>query len=235
MLRNVNFHCMNGPKDLYAVMIEQLGNKTVADSTDFEVGYYVGNKRVWIRNQSDIHDVHLLKTRDNHSVTLWCMGHSATPTVPPTGSKRPRNSTVLISDDSDEETPEKQQTTRSKQRKRKSRQEEKLERIDDLIDQLKEKHDTTYNAMQYRIWAETIDSGRHSSLEMPPKGSIFKPQGKKDTGSGGSLTPSKVANLRSTYIQQIIDLHSLKEAGAISEDHFVKQRDVLLSNMDKLQ
>ena len=47
---------------------------------------------LWIRNQNNIHDViHLLKTRDNHSVTLWCMGHSATPTVPPTGSKRPRN------------------------------------------------------------------------------------------------------------------------------------------------
>ena len=51
MLRNVKFPCMNGPKDLYAVMIEQVGNKTVADSTDFEVGYYVRNKRVWIQNQ----------------------------------------------------------------------------------------------------------------------------------------------------------------------------------------
>ena len=62
MLRNVNFHGMNSPMDLYAVIIEQLGRKTVADSTDFEVGYYVGNKRVWIRNQNDIHDViHLLK------------------------------------------------------------------------------------------------------------------------------------------------------------------------------
>ena len=171
MLRNVNFHGMNSPKDLYAVIIEQLGSKTVADSTDFEVGYYVGNKRVWIRNQNDIHDIiHLLKTKDNHSVTLWCMDHSATPTV---RSKRPRNPTVLVSDDSDDETPEKQQTAKSKPRKIKSRQEEKLERIDDLIDQLKEKHDTKYNVMQYRIWAETIDAGRHSSLEMPPRGSIF--------------------------------------------------------------
>ena len=120
MLRNVNFHGMNSPKDLYAVIIEQLGRKTVADSTDFEVGYYVGKKRVWIRNQNDIHDViHLLKTKDNHSVTLWCMGHSATPTVLPTGSKRPCNPTVLVSDDSDDEIPEKQQTAKSKPRKKK--------------------------------------------------------------------------------------------------------------------
>ena len=45
------------------------------------------------------------------------------------------------------------------------RQEEKLEHIDDLSDQLKEKHDTKYNVMQYRYrtWAEMIDAGRHSS------------------------------------------------------------------------
>ena len=66
---------------------------------------------------------------------------------------------------------------------------------------------------------------------MAPRGSIFKSQGKKEADSGGSLTPSKVASLRSTYIQQIKDLHSLKEAGAISDDHFVKQRDVLLSKL----
>ena len=148
------------------------------------------------------------------------MGHSATPTVLPTGSKRPRNPTVLVSDDSDNETPEKQQTAKSKPRKKKLRQEEKLERIDDLIDQLKEKHDTKYNVMQYRIWAETIDTGRHSSLEMPPRGSIFKSHWKKNADSGGSLTPSKVASLRTTYIQQIKDLHS--EAGAISNKDFVK-------------
>lgn len=56
--------------------------------------------------------------------------------------------------------------------------------------------------MQYWIWAETIDSGRHGSLKMPPKESISNRREKKDTDSGGSLTPSKVANLHSTYIQQ---------------------------------
>lgn len=81
------------------------------------------------------------------------------------------------------------------------RQEEKLERIDDLIDQLKEKYDTNYNVMQYRIWAEMIDARRHSCLEIPPRGSIFKSQQKKKADSVGSLTPSKVASLHSTYIR----------------------------------
>ena len=233
MLRNLNFYCLNSPGELHAVMVQQLGRSTVAESSDFELGYYVGNKRVWIKTQEDIHDViHLLRTKDNHSVTLWCMGQSTS--VPATGSKHQRNNTVLtISDtDSDEEKP---MTTKSKKRKKKTRQEEKLDRIDDLIDDLKLKHGTKYNAVQYRMWAETIDSGRHSSLEIAPRGSIFKSQAKKDSDPGGSLTPSKVASLRTTYIQQIKELHSLKQLGAISDDQFVKQRDLLLNNMDKLQ
>ena len=85
-----------------------------------------------------------------------------------------------------------------------------------------------------RSGQKTIDSGRHSDLEIPPKGSILNHRGKRILilEELVSLTPSKVANLHSTYIQQIKDL---KEAGAISEDRLVKQRDVLLSNMVKLQ
>ena len=50
----------------------------------------------------------------------------------------------------------------------------------------------------------------------------------KNADSGGSLN---VASLRTTYIQQIKDLHSHKEAEAISNEDF---RNVLLSNMEKL-
>ena len=73
--------------------------------------------------------------------------------------------------------------------------------------------------IQYRIWPETIDAGRHDSLENPPKGSFFKSQGRKGNSrpstppasfassasvtEQATLTPGKVANLRSTYIQQI--------------------------------
>jgi len=78
-------------------------------------------------------------------------------------------------------------------------------------------------------------------------GHFFKSQGRKDTKPSQSpprssqqssaeivLTPGKTAQLRSTYIQQIKDLHSLVDIGAISNEHFVKQRDVLLQQMDKL-
>ena len=43
------------------------------------------------------------------------------------------------------------------------------------------------------------------------------------------------ANFRAiTYIQQIKELHSLWEIGAITKEHYMKQRDILLEQMDKL-
>ena len=46
------------------------------------------------------------------------------------------------------------------------------------------------------------------------KGINFQITG-EDTDPGGSLTPLKVASLHTTYIQQIKELHSLKELGVI--------------------
>ena len=63
--------------------------------------------------------------------------------------------------------------SKSKQRKKCSKYTEKLEQIDDTVDDLKCRHTSAYNAIQYRVWAETTNAGRHDSLEKPPKGSFF--------------------------------------------------------------
>jgi hypothetical protein len=112
------------------------------------------------------------------------------------------------------------------------------------VDELKLKHGTTYTNIQYRVWAETLEAQNHSSTDNPPTGSFFKSQGRKSnttsiSGTPGpststALTPQKVAQLRSTYIQQIKELHDLETCGAITNDHFVKQRDLLLEQMTKI-
>ena len=94
-----------------------------------------------------------------------------------------------------------------------------------------------------------MDAGRHSSLDTPPKGTFFRSQRRQGKNTNPSSSPSpgsqpsnseivptpgKTAQLRSTYIQQIKDLHSLVDIGAITNEHFVKQRDILLQQMDKL-
>ena len=115
-----------------------------------------------------------------------------------------------------------------------------------------------FGNLQYRIWAETVVSGSHESYDDPPRGSFFSPKAqtvKKACSHGQSspgpspggrnspqpsmsssavLTPGKSAQLRSTYIKQIKELHDLLEVGAITTDHFAKQRDTLLVQMDTL-
>ena len=111
--------------------------------------------------------------------------------------------------------------------------------VDGLIDELREKHGQSFSSLQYRVWAETIAGGNHSSLEKPPKGSYYK---KKDVSSPVRsvdkpptvLTPVRAAELRTTYIKQIKDLHSLLDIGAIAESDFQKQKQSLLELMDKL-
>ncbi len=49
--------------------------------------------------------------------------------------------------------------------------EEKINKVDDIIDDLR---GNVYTNLQYRIWAETIVGGRHDSLENPPKGSFLR-------------------------------------------------------------
>ena len=66
------------------------------------------------------------------------------------------------------------------------------------------------------------------SSQQPPS-----PTSSHSPPKGLSLTPGKTAELRSTYIKQIKELHDLLEMGAITQEHFTKQRDSLLEQIDK--
>ena len=48
------------------------------------------------------------------------------------------------------------------------------------------------------------------------------------------ISPGKIANLRSNYLQQIRDLHSLYENGAITECEFQEQKLPILEHLKKL-
>lgn len=91
-----------------------------------------------------------------------------------------------------------------------------MDRIDDIVDELREKHKHTYNNLQYRVWAETMVAGRHDSLETPPRGSFFKrpkvlsAHNSQDPSAHNSpvnmnkvptaITPVKAAELKTIYI-----------------------------------
>ena len=48
------------------------------------------------------------------------------------------------------------------------------------------------------------------------------------------FSPGKIANLRSNYLQQMRDLHSLFESGAITENEFQEQKIPILEQLKKL-
>ena len=43
--------------------------------------------------------------------------------------------------------------------------------------------------------------------------------------SSSGISPGKVVNLRSNYLQQIWDLHQLYECGVLTEDEFKEQKE----------
>ena len=94
-----------------------------------------------------------------------------------TALKRSAPSIQVSDSESDEET---QKASSKPQKKKKlSRHEEKLEQVDELVDELKSKHGTLYTNIQYRVWAETIESGRHSCVDSPPRGKFLSLKGGK--------------------------------------------------------
>ena len=247
ILRDIKVHYLTNPDKIRKLLVDQLGNE-VSSEPNFELGYFQGNKRVWVRGREDLIEVQRLpKSNEKQcSVTLWCMGKAE--------SQSMKRLKAAVSDSESEGETEVGESAKSKKKKvkKQSRYQEKTERIDDMVDQLKQKHATVYTVVQYRVWAETVEAGRHDSLDNPPNGSFFKAQGRKSSGKSSptstpekasspgcnseqsTLTPSKVAGLRSTYIQQIKELHDLMEIGAIDNVHFIRQRNVLLQQMDEL-
>ena len=56
------------------------------------------------------------------------------------------------------------------------------------------------------------------------------------TGSSScSISPAKLATLRSNYLQQMRDLYSLFESGAINESEFLEQKAPILEQLKTLK
>ena len=142
----------------------------------------------------------------------------------------------------------------------------KNSRIEEYIEQLKDKHQDRYTRIQYRLWAEMLNVGTHKSLDDAPCAPIFtadrakqskvaqsplthaltevatsfvtafsrssqntspNPQAPKTSSS----SPYKVADLRGKYIQQLKELHSLLEAGAINDDEYAVEKEAIFEQL----
>ena len=149
-------------KSLREQILEQLGKSVVSFSLQFDVGYFSGTHKICFVEKDNIRTE--LKRLREKGKSLWCDGLSPKSTASPI---------VCIDSDSDDEPPAKKPKHKEKLP---SALESKVRRVDLLANELGEKHGKRFTKIQYKLWAEALDVGKHQSKEDPPRGPIWGEQ-----------------------------------------------------------
>ncbi len=106
----------------------------------------------------------------------------------------------------------------STKRRKTSLLEEKNARVQESFEKLKAQHGSKYTGPQYRLWAEAMDVGQHSSYDEPPQGSYFsvlqgKAHGVRKDGSNDVLTTA-VSSLATSLAAALEPRHASSENAA---------------------
>ena len=112
---------------------------------------------------------------------------------------------------------------------------EKMTDVDEICDELSDKHADKNTPEQYRCWSDLIQLRKHDSYESPPNKRFFteKSRGTAAAFSAG-VSPSKRINMRSECMSQLDKWHSLKERGIISEEQYKDVQDKIMSDIQKV-
>lgn len=97
-----------------------------------------------------------------------------------------------------------------------------LDEVDEVYQQLSDKHVDKFDADRLRMWAHLINMGKHTSLDTPPDYPFFRKRTARPTDSssavglgasraitavntapGACISPAKRSNLRSQYMMQM--------------------------------
>ena len=164
---NIHISTIGTLKHLREEILEQLGKDVVSFNLTFDVGYFVASSRKICFVDADNIKTELIRVRDSGK-SLWCQGRSLS-------SKE----TICIDGD-DEFTllPKKAKVDENVL----NACEAKAKKVGDVADKLKGIHKEEYNKVQYKLWAEAIVSGKHTSESDPPTGTIWN-KGKAKTKS----------------------------------------------------
>ena len=146
-------------KRLKEIILEQLGKSVVCFRLGFDVGYVIGSSKISF-SQSDDTKTELDKIIKKE-YSLWCEGLDG-------AQKRSHEAdgVVVLDDSDDDSTPGKPPAKKEK----KSAFEERKHAVQTMADTLHDKHGSTFNMVQYKLWAEALYSKQHTSWDEPPKG-----------------------------------------------------------------
>ena len=111
---------------------------------------------------------------------------------------------------------------------------DKVAEVDQISEELSDKHGKKYTPEQYRCWANLIQLQKHDSYEMPPKKRFFEKPKDNVVGVTSGLSPSKRLNMRSECITQLDKWFNLKERGVITAEQYKEVQDSILSDIKKV-
>lgn len=172
---------VDSEKELRKVIFDKIGKNIVPFDLNFEVGYYEGNTRMSFSRNDEFTEKLCQVAKEGRY--LWCYGNK------------------------EEAEEESDAPPVAKRKKAVNSVELKAETVDAIANELK-KHGDEYTKMQCTLWEEVFVNKKHTSLEEPPLGSIWKqPQDRvkiprqgteamtmaftKPTSDGTSCTPTK--------------------------------------------
>ena len=240
MLRNLSQSNFSSLDHLKAELSSQLGEGVLSPDREYDVGFMKGTSKLSIHSEDDLKEV-WSKIARGVACTLWC-------------EFAPQR-TYYDGSDSDPDSLSPPPT----KKKKVSAVDEKNKRVQDLMQSIQDKHGDNFTKIQYRLWAEMVDVGTHKSLDEAPSVPMFSSKGGRQTqasalthaftnmassiasalsttptkpsSAGSSSSPVKVVQLRSQYIQQLKDIHSLYEAGALSEQEYTEEKDLIRAEL----
>ena len=218
--------------DIHAKLVQELKDK-VPDSLTFNVGYYEGQQHAKMVIVCDDDIKAMYQRYPNGDISLWCDGVAPETTPPKSGKrKRAENGTNF---------------------------QEQKDDLEQIYQELQEKHSDKYDVSKLRLWARMIASNVHKSVETPPAVQFFsagQPQKntQQDTLSsalgdaavavvealgGRNSTPCRErtamqVDLRMKNLQQLGYLKQLYDDNILTKEEFTEQKENILSAIRKL-
>lgn len=209
--------------DLKYQLLREFGGK-VGDPVHtvgyIEPGHGVRGKQVWLSSANDLRLMY--EMHNNKRILLWCFG------VPPRiGSKRPSPNSGTgdgVNAGASTGVPRARRSTNY------DRHADRISEVEEIEEELKEKHLEKFTDMQYRAWANLVKMKKHASLDQAPDLPFWRGTSKKNSCA---VSPGKRVNLRGQCVDQLLKWHELLDKGAITKSEYDEFRSSIMEDARK--
>jgi len=198
-------------KDIENALSSPFSESIGSNSFQFGIilpGHGFKGKQVLISDDNDVKKLYLTYSA-KAAVRLWlkcAKGVEETVTVRP--QKRSR------ADDSEDYSSSKARCTAGPGY---SSHMKRMDKVEEIYEELYDQHSDKYTAEQIRAWAHMIHMKKHTSYESAPNKPFFRI---KQENKMAGVSPGKRIDLRSKCIDQLEKWHTLLDRGAISNQEY---------------